>query len=92
MTASARIVALMSACERAVSDENTRGWGKVCTGETGRQEVAAYDEAAGEEVAELRVLLEVMANTHAQTLRRLESAQHKLDDTLARLNRPRLLS
>ncbi|HEX5328414.1 MAG TPA: hypothetical protein VFW75_17295 [Acetobacteraceae bacterium] len=91
MTASARIVALMSAREAAVSDKNTREAGKICAGER-RRAAVAYDKAAGEEAGELRGLLEVMANTHAETLRRLESAQHKLDDTIARLNRPKLLS
>lgn len=82
----------MSACERAKPDENVRQAGKVCSSERDRRAVTAYAEAGDEEASELPVLLKMMASTHAETLRRLESAQRKLDDTLARLNRPRLLS
>ena len=45
----------------------------------------AYDEGTDNEASELRALLRLMATTHAETLRRLEAVERKLDEALAAL-------
>ena len=44
-----------------------------------------HDEQAQAEAAELKRLLSLLASTHTETLRQLDLAERKLDDTLAYL-------
>jgi hypothetical protein len=57
--------------------------GGISAGEFVRRAVEAYDSDT--ETAELRTLLDAFAISHAETLRRLDDSERKLDDTLAAL-------
>lgn len=85
LTATARMVVLMSPREKAALEAKARRAGKISAGELVRRAVAAYDEGAGDEASELRTLLDVFATTRRETLQRLEAAERKLDETLAAL-------
>jgi hypothetical protein len=52
-----------------------------------RENMALGAKARRAEAAELRMLLDVLATIHAETLRRFEAAERKLDETLAALAR-----
>ena len=80
------MVVLMSPREKAALESKARRAGRISAGELVRRAVAAYDESADGDAAELRALLDVMATTHAETLRRLEATERKLDDTLTWLD------
>jgi len=85
MPASERVVVLMSPAEKRVLDAKAARAGRISAGELVRRAVEAYDEGAADEATELRELLDVLAGVHAQTLRRLDATERKLDDTLAYL-------
>ena len=86
MSVSARMVVLMSPEEKAALEEKATRAGKISAGELVRRAVAAYDERAADEAAELRTLLDQFSHTHAETLRRLDATERKLDETLAALS------
>ncbi len=75
----------MSPAEKQALDAKAARSGRISTGELVRRAIEAYDEKAADEAAELRELLGVLAGVHAETLRRLEATERKLDDTLAYL-------
>ncbi len=85
MAATARMVVLMSPREKAALEAKARRAGRISAGELVRRAVAAYDEGAEAEAAELRLLLNVLATRHTEALRRLDAAERKLDETLAGL-------
>jgi len=88
MAASARVVVLMSPKEKAALEAKAARAGRISAGELVRRAVAAYNTNSEPEAAELRALLDVLGATHAETLRRLEATERKLDDTLGALRRP----
>lgn len=90
MSASARVVVLMTPKERAALDAKASRAGKISAGELVRRAVAAYDEHNTNEVAELRAVLDVFAKTHARTLEELDATDRKLDETLTLLRTRRL--
>ena len=83
MAATQRMVVLMSTREKAALEAKARRAGKISAGELVRRAVAAYDEGVTDETSELRALLDLLTATHAETLRRLETTERKLDETLA---------
>lgn len=85
MAASERVVVLMSPAEKRALDAKAARAGRISVGELVRRAVEAYDEGAAGEATELRDLLDVLAGVHAETLRRLDATERKLDDTLAYL-------
>jgi hypothetical protein len=85
MTASARMVVLMSPQEKAALEAKARRAGKISAGELVRRAVAAYDDLALTEAEELRTVLDQFSRTHAETLQRLDATERKLDETLAAL-------
>ncbi len=87
MAATVRVVVLMSPAEKAVLDAEAASAGAISAGELIRRAVEAYDEQAEAEAEELKGLLSVLAATHAETLRQLDLAERKLDDTLTYLAR-----
>jgi len=78
-----RMVVLMSPREKAALEAKARRAGKISAGELVRRAIAAYDEGTAEEASELRTLLDLLATTHAETLRRLVATERKVDETLA---------
>ncbi len=88
MRVSERVVVLMSPAEKAALDAKAVQAGRVSAAELVRRAVEAYDEQAVQEAAELRELIDVLAHTHTETLRRLDATERKLEDTLARLSQP----
>ena len=85
MAVTERVVVLMSPAEKRALDAKAARAGPISAGELVRRAVEAYDEKAAEEAAELRGLLGVLASVHAETLRRLDATECKLDNTLAYL-------
>lgn len=85
MAATERVVVLMSPAEKAALDAKAASAGAISAGELIRRAVEAYDEQAQAEAEELKGLLTLLADTHAQTLRQLDLAERKLDDTLTYL-------
>jgi len=85
VAASERVVVLMSPAEKRALDAKAANAGHISAGELVRRAVEAYDERAAAEAAELREWLGVLARVHAETLRRLDDTEHKLDTTLAYL-------
>jgi hypothetical protein len=75
----------MSPAEKAALDAKASRAGHIPVGQLIRRAVEAYDESAQNEAEELRALLALLATTHAETLRQLDHAERKLDDTLAHL-------
>ena len=82
MPATARMVVLMSPREKAALEAKARRTGKISAGELVRRAVAAYDS---DEASQLRTLLDLLATTHAETVRRLDATERNLDETLADL-------
>jgi len=72
----------MSPREKAALEAKARRTGKISAGELVRRAVAAYDS---DEASELRTLLDLLATTHAETVRRLDATERNLDETLADL-------
>lgn len=85
MVLTERVVVLMSAAEKRALDAKAARAGQISAGELVRRAVEAYDEKAAGEAAELRDLLGLLANVHAETMRRLDATERKLDSTLAYL-------
>jgi hypothetical protein len=85
MAVTERVVVLMSSAEKAALDAKAVHAGRISAGELIRRAVQAYDEESEMEADELRGLLTVLAATHQETLRQLDRADHKLDETLAYL-------
>jgi hypothetical protein len=88
MAATERVVVLMSPAEKAALDAKAARAGPISAGELIRRAVAAYDQQAQAEAEELRGLLSLLAATHEATLRQLDLAERKLDDTLIYLASP----
>jgi hypothetical protein len=85
MPATERVVVLMSPAEKAALDAKAASAGSISTGEFIRRAVRAYDENAEEEAAELKGLLSLLAATHEETVRQLDQAERRLDETLTYL-------
>ena len=85
MPVTERVVVLMSPAEKEVLEAKAANAGGISSAELVRRAVEAYDEGAAEEAAELRNLLGVLAVQRAETLRKLEATERKLEDTLAYL-------
>jgi hypothetical protein len=85
MAATERVVVLMSPGEKAALDAKAASAGAISAGELIRRAVEAYDEHAQAEAEELKGLLALLASTHTETLRQLDLAERKLDDTLTYL-------
>lgn len=85
MSASARMVVLMSPQEKSALEAKARRSGRISAGELVRRAVAAYDDRAAGEAEELREVLQQFSRTHAETLRKLDATERKLDETLAAL-------
>ncbi len=85
MAATERVVVLMSPAEKSALDAKAASAGSISAGELIRRAVEAYDERAHAEAEELRALLSLLAATHEETLRQLDRAERKLDDTLTHL-------
>ena len=68
MSASARLMVLMSPEERAALDAKARALG-VSAGEVVRRAVQAFEIGTQQEAAELRSLIELFDQLHTETLR-----------------------
>lgn len=79
------MVVLMSPREKSELEAKARRAGRISAGELVRRAVSAYDANDAAEAAELRVLLDQFSRTHAETVRRLDATERKLDETLASL-------
>jgi hypothetical protein len=75
----------MSPGEKAALDAKAANAGAISAGELIRRAVEAYDEHAQAEAEELKGLLSLLASTHTETLRQLDLAERRLDDTLSYL-------
>ena len=75
----------MSRAEKAALEAKAANAGHIPVGQLIRRAVEAYDEFAQSEAEELKGLLALLATTYAETLRQLDHAERKLDDTLAHL-------
>ncbi len=82
MTASARLMVLMSPEERAALDTKARTLG-VSAGEVVRRAVQAFELGTEEEAAELRALIDVFNQLHPETLRIADESHRKVAETLA---------
>ena len=80
MAATARVIVLMSPEEKAALDAKAARAGPVSAGELVRRAVAAYDDETLREAEELRLLLDLFAQTHAKTILELDQLERKLDD------------
>ncbi|MGH7101090.1 MAG: hypothetical protein ACREFJ_01745 [Acetobacteraceae bacterium] len=80
MSATSRLMVLMSPEERSALDAKARTLG-VSAGEMVRRAVSAYDAAAVADASELRTLIEAFNQVHPETLR-IADESHK---TVARL-------
>ena len=82
MTASARLMVLMSPEERASLDAKARALG-VSAGEVVRRAVRAFELGTEEEAAELRALIDVFNELHLETLRIADECHRKIAENLA---------
>jgi hypothetical protein len=73
MSASARLLVLMTPEERAAIDAKARAAG-MSAGELMRRGAAAYEIGSEAEAAELRVLLDLFEETHPAALTRIDAA------------------
>ena len=89
MSATARVVVLMTPEEKAALEAKASRVGPISTAELVRRAVDAYDLADQSEAEELRALLDLFKHTRAETLRQLDRTDRKLDATLAGLAKPR---
>lgn len=89
MSSNARMVVLMSPKEKTELEAKARRAGRISAGELVRRAVSAYDVDSAAEAEELRALLDQFTVTRAETLRRLDATERKLDKTLASLRRMR---
>jgi hypothetical protein len=83
MSATERVVVLMSPAEKAAVERKAAASGKLSTAEFMRRAAASYDEGTEAEKAELAALLPLLWSTHAETIRRLDQAEQKVEATLA---------
>ena len=83
MTASARLMVLMSPDERAALDGKARALG-VSAGEVVRRAVQAFELGSVEEAAELRALVDAFDELHPETLRIADDCHRKVAAALAR--------
>lgn len=86
MSASARLMVLMSPEERAALDAKARALG-VSAGEVVRRAVQAFEIGTQEEAAELRTLIDLFDQIHPETLRIADECHRKVAETLAGLPR-----
>ena len=82
MSASTRLMILMSPEERASLDAKARALG-VSAGEVVRRAVQAFELGSEEEAAELRDLIDVFNQLHPETLRIADEAHRKVAEILA---------
>jgi hypothetical protein len=83
MAATERVVVLMSRAEKAALESRAAAAGRLSTAEFIRRATAAYDAETARDEAELAALLPILRATHTETLRRLDEAERKVDETLA---------
>ena len=88
MSASARLLVLMTPEERAAIDAKARAAG-MSAGELMRRGAAAYEIGSDAEAAELRILLDLFAESHPAAMHRIDTA---LRVTAEHLNRMRTVS
>jgi hypothetical protein len=81
MAASARLMVLMSPEERAALDGKAKALG-ASAGEIVRRAVQAFEIGTEEEAAELRALIDVFNEFHAETLRIADECHRKVAETL----------
>jgi hypothetical protein len=89
MAATERVVVLMSPGEKQALERKAAAAGRLSTGEFIRRAAAAYDAETARDEAELATLLPLLRSTHAETLRRLDEAERRVDETLAFLDAAR---
>jgi len=82
MTASARLMVLMSPEERASLDAKARALG-VSAGEVVRRAVRAFELGTEEEAAELRALIDAFNELHPETLRIADECHRQIAENLA---------
>jgi Arc/MetJ-type ribon-helix-helix transcriptional regulator len=82
MSASARLMVLMSPEERAALDAKARTLG-VSAGEVVRRAVQAFEIGTQEEAAELRALIDLFNQLHPETLRIADECHRKVEEILA---------
>ena len=82
MSASARLMVLMSPEERAALDAKARTLG-VSAGEVVRRAVQAFELGTEEEAEELRALIDVFNQLHPETLRIADESHRKAAEILA---------
>jgi hypothetical protein len=85
MAASARLLVLMTPEERMAIDAKARAAG-MSAGELMRRGAAAYEIGSDAEAAELRLLLDLLAETHPAAMSRIDDA---IEATAGELNRMR---
>ncbi len=88
MAATERMVVLMSPAEKRALEAKAEA-GRISAAELMRRAAAAYDTEADRDAAELAGLLPVLRATHAATMHRLDTAERRLDETLAFLEQAR---
>lgn len=81
MSASARLMVLMSPQERAALDAKARALG-VSAGEVVRRAVQAFEIGTQEEAAELRTLIDLFDQIHPETLRIADESHRKVAEIL----------
>jgi hypothetical protein len=81
MAASARLMVLMSAEERAALDAKARALG-VSAGEVVRRAVQAFEIGNKDEEAELCALIDAFNEFHPETLRIADEAHRKVSEIL----------
>jgi flagellar motor switch protein FliG len=82
MAVSARLMVLMSPEERASLNTKARTLG-VSAGEVVRRAVQAFELGTEEEAAELRALIDVFNQLHAETLQVADESHRKVTENLA---------
>ena len=89
MAATERVVVLMSPGEKAALERKAAAAGRISTAEFIRRATAYYDAESVRDEAELAALLPLLRASHAETLRRLDEAERKVDETLSFLDAAR---
>lgn len=84
MAASARLLVLMTPEERAAIDAKARAAG-MSAGELMRRGAAAYEIGSDEEAAELKLLLDLFAESHPAAMARIDTALRATSRHLARM-------
>ena len=81
MSASTRLMVLMSPEERTALDAKARALG-VSAGEVVRRAVQAFEIGMQEEAAELRTLIDLFDQIHPETLRIADESHRKVTEVL----------